>query len=113
MRATWHHPPPDHSCSTATRVLAFHLRACFAPFIVLLPVACCSTPENSCSSHSIDQWSADGETEVYFGDVIHITGGAEIYHEYGFVQVAVQRYVRGANSISVELHTMDGDAFGV
>ncbi len=41
------------------------------------------------------------------------TGGAEIYHEYGFVQVAVQRYVRGANSISVELHTMGGDAFGV
>ena len=95
--------------------MAIDLRACSAAFILLLLVAGCSTPENSCPPQHIGTWSAEGETEVYVGDdlFIYINGGAEIYHEYGFVQVAVQRYVRGDDSISVEIYTMDGDAFGI
>jgi hypothetical protein len=60
-------------------------------------------------------WSAEDEPEVYVGDelFIYINGGAEIYHEYGFVQVAVQRYRRGEDQISVEIYNMDGDAFGI
>jgi len=60
-------------------------------------------------------WSAKGETEVYVGDdlFIYINGGAEIYHEYGFERVAVQRYRRGDDTVSVEIYTMEGDAFGV
>jgi hypothetical protein len=60
-------------------------------------------------------WSAEGEPEVYAGDdlFIYINGGAEIYHEYGFVQVAVQRYRRGDDNVSVEIYTMEGDAFGI
>ena len=94
--------------------MAFHLRACSAAFILLL-VAGCSIPENSCPSHNIGAWSAQGEAEVYVGDdlFVYINGGAEIYHEYGFVQVAVRRYVRGDDSISVEIYTMDGDAYGI
>ncbi len=94
--------------------MAFHLRACSAAFILLL-VAGCSTPENSCPSNNIGAWSVEGEAEVYVGDdlFVYINGGAEIYHEYGFVQVAVRRYVRGDDSISVEIYTMDGDAYGI
>jgi hypothetical protein len=95
--------------------MAFHLRAWSAAFILLLLVAGCSTPEDSCPPPNIGTWSAEGETEVYVGDdlFVYINGGAEIYHEYGFVQVAVQRYVRGDDSISVEIYSMDGDAFGI
>jgi hypothetical protein len=96
--------------------MAFHLRACSAAcLLLLLLVGGCSTPENSCPPQNIGAWIAEGETEVYVGDdlFIYINGGAEIYHEYGFVQVAVQRYVRGDDSISVEIYTMDGDAFGI
>jgi len=95
--------------------MAFHLRAWSAAFILLLLVPGCSTPEDSCPPPNIGTWSAEGETEVYVGDdlFVYINGGAEIYHEYGFVQVAVQRYVRGEDSISVEIYSMDGDAFGI
>ena len=60
-------------------------------------------------------WSAEGETEIYVGDdlFVFINGGAEIYHEYGFVQVAVQRYRRGDDTVTVEIYTMEGDAFGI
>jgi hypothetical protein len=60
-------------------------------------------------------WSAAGGPEVYVGDdlFIYINGGAEIYHEYGFVQVAVQGYRRGDDTVAVEIYTMDGDAFGI
>jgi hypothetical protein len=60
-------------------------------------------------------WSAEGEPEVYVGDdlFVYINGGAEIYHEYGFVQVAVQRYRRGDDTVSVEIYTMERDAFGI
>jgi hypothetical protein len=95
--------------------MTFHLRAWSAAFIFLLLAASCSTPENSCPPPNIGTWRAEGETEVYVGDdlFVYINGGAEIYHEYGFVQVAVQRYVRGDDSISVEVFSMDGDAFGI
>ena len=95
--------------------MAFHLRACTAAFTIPLLVAGCTSPESLCPPKDIGMWSAEGETEIYIGDdlFIYINGGAEIYHEYGFVQVAVQRYVRGGDSISVEIYTMDGDAFGI
>jgi hypothetical protein len=94
--------------------MAYHLRAWSAALILFL-AAGCSTPESSCPPQNIGAWSAAGETEVYVGDdlFVYINGGAEIYHEYGFVQAAVQRYVRGDDSISVEVYSMDGDAFGI
>jgi len=94
--------------------MAFHLRACTAAFTIPLLVAGCTTPESLCPPKNIGMWSAEGETEVYIGDdlFIYINGGAEIYHEYGFVQVAVQRYRRGDDNVSVEIYTMEGDAFG-
>jgi hypothetical protein len=95
--------------------MAFQLRACSAAFTVLLLGTGCTTPESVCPPRNIGAWSAEGEPEVYAGDdlFIYINGGAEIYHEYGFVEVAVQRYRRGNDSVSVEIYTMEGDAFGI
>jgi len=95
--------------------MAFHLRACSAAFTILLLVAGCTTPESLCPPKNIGVWSAEGEPEVYIGDELfaYINGGAEIYHEYGFVRIAVQRYRRGDDNVSVEIYTMEGDAFGI
>ena len=73
--------------------MAFQLRACSAAFTSLLLVAGCTAPESPCPPKDIGMWSAEGEPEVYAGDdlFVYINGGAEIYHEYGFVQVAVRR----------------------
>ena len=95
--------------------MAFHLRACSAAFTILLLVAGCTTPESLCPPKNIGLWSAEGEPEVYIGDDLfaYINGGAEIYHEYGFVRIAVRRYRRGDDNVSVEIYTMEGDAFGI
>ena len=95
--------------------MANHLRTCSLVILLIFLGVGCATPESPCPPQQIGSWSADGETEVYVGDdlFIYINGGAEIYHEYGFVQVSVQRYVRGEDSISVEIYAMDGDAFGI
>ena len=95
--------------------MAFYLRACFAAFTLLLLVSGCTNPESLCPPKNIGIWSAEGEPEVYIGDDLfaYINGGAEIYHEYGFVQVSVQRYRRGDDRASVEIYTMEGDAFGI
>ena len=95
--------------------MAYQLRACLAAFPLLFLVAGCTTPESLCPPPNIGMWSAEGEPEVYAGDdlFIYINGGAEIYHEYGFVQIAVQRYRRGDDTVAVEIYTMEGDAFGI
>ncbi len=62
----------------------------------------------------IPQWEKTGELNEYVGDdlYVHINGGAEIYHEYGFNKVMVQEYTGpGEKSIIVELFEMkDNDA---
>jgi hypothetical protein len=95
--------------------MAIHFRACSAAFIILPLVVGCTAPESPCPQQNIGVWSAQDEPEVYVGDelFIYINGGAEIYHEYGFVQVAVQRYRRGDDTVAVEIYTMEGDAFGI
>jgi len=95
--------------------MPFRVRIRPLTIAALLLVVACNTPSSPCPPNSIGSWSADGEAEVYFGDdlFIYINGGAEIYHEYGFEQVTVQRYRRGDDRVSVEIYTMDGDAFGI
>ena len=95
--------------------MVFHFRVCSAAIAALLLVAGCSPPESTCPPQDIGLWRMEGESEVYVGDdlFIYINGGAEIYHEYGFDQVAVQRYRRGGDTVSVEIYTMEGNAFGI
>ena len=95
--------------------MVFQMRACSAVIAAALLVAGCSPPESPCPPQDIGLWRVEGEAEVYVGDelFIYINGGAEIYHEYGFEQVAVQRYRRGDDSVSAEIYTMEDDAFGI
>lgn len=82
--------------------------------LLLLGVAC-NAPYDPCPPKGIGLWSPEGEAEVFAGDdlFVYINGGAEIYHEYGFVDLTVQRYRRGGDRVSVEIYRMDEDAFGI
>jgi hypothetical protein len=63
-------------------------------------------------------WRPAGEVEEYAGDdlYIYIDGGAEIFHEYGFVRVVLQDYEGpGEKSLSLEIYQMKepAGAFGM
>jgi hypothetical protein len=57
----------------------------------------------------VEGWTQHRAQQHYAGESLYeyINGGAEIYHEYGFVQVVVQDYVSEAGkSVSVEIFEM-------
>ena len=57
----------------------------------------------------IESWIRHRPQQHYAGEALYeyINGGAEIYHEYGFVQVIVQDYVNDlGKSVSVEIYEM-------
>ena len=62
-------------------------------------------------------WVADGEALAFSGDNLyeHINGGADIYYEYGFASLVVQRYAWDDKVVSIDMYTMtDADAaFGI
>jgi len=64
-------------------------------------------------------FQASGEPEVYKGDDLFdlINGGADVYFEYGFVQVVTQAYggMKGNSSLKVEIYEMDNSdgAYGI
>jgi hypothetical protein len=54
-------------------------------------------------------WEAEDDPQVFEGEDLwsHINGGAEIYHEYGFVRVYVQEYTnKVGSSLIVESYEM-------
>ena len=69
------------------------------------------------SPKGLDGWTIKDESQAYEGDdlFIYIDGGAEIYHEYGFVRVLAQDYWKGERSISLEIFEMKSSdsAFGM
>jgi hypothetical protein len=63
-------------------------------------------------------WAPAGAPDCYVGEdlFIYINGGAEIYHEYGFEQVLVQRFESPPDrTITLEIFRMSGSdaAFGI
>jgi hypothetical protein len=57
----------------------------------------------------VEGWTKHRTQQHYAGESLYeyINGGAEIYHEYGFVQVVVQDYVsETGKSVSVEIFEM-------
>ncbi|MEZ5357530.1 MAG: DUF6599 family protein [Candidatus Zixiibacteriota bacterium] len=54
-------------------------------------------------------WEATDTVQVFVGQNLYelINGGAEIYHEYGFKQVAACEYSNGEKSIMVEVFEME------
>ena len=63
----------------------------------------------------ISGWKAADEPQFFIGDELFelINGGAEVYHEYGFVRVDTMDYLSGDDMISVEAYTMNDSAFGI
>ncbi|UCE42002.1 MAG: hypothetical protein JSV17_03215 [Candidatus Aminicenantes bacterium] len=61
----------------------------------------------------VEDWAKHRPMQHFAGEDLYeyINGGAEIYHEYGFVQVVVQDYVNDAEkSVSVEIYEMTSSA---
>ena len=57
----------------------------------------------------LDGWALDGEPQVVVGDELFelINGGAELYHQLGFVQAAAAEYVDDSGcAISLEVFEM-------
>jgi hypothetical protein len=65
----------------------------------------------------VEGWRPAGSPTVFKGESLfeHINGGADIYYEYGFVEVAVEYYENGDKEVSVEIYRMDdaAAAFGI
>jgi len=66
----------------------------------------------------LEGWAPEGEPQLFAGEALfeYIDGGAEIYHEYGFREVAVQDYKNPAGrTVSLEIFEMasPASAFGM
>ena len=69
------------------------------------------------ADEEITPWQVDTSPVVYEGDDLfdYINGGAEPYHEYGFVQVLTQDYANVDVSLTVDIYEMKDApaAFGI
>lgn len=69
------------------------------------------------SSGQAEGWASEGESTSFRGESLfdHINGGADIYFEYGFVTLVIQRYKKGDKAVSLEIYCMDDSraAFGI
>jgi len=88
----------------------------FAVGSLALLSGCAGQPaeDGSLLPDTIGGWTG-GEISEYAGDELftYIDGGAEIFHEHGFSRVDVREYARGDETVSVELYTMTGSAYGI
>jgi len=57
---------------------------------------------------AVPGWRPDGNAKVFTGSGLygHIDGGAEIFFEFGFEELTVQRYARGTDGVELELYRM-------
>jgi hypothetical protein len=70
------------------------------------------------AGNELQGWEADGSPQEFRGDDLfqYIDGGAEVYREYGFVQVLVQDYKNlSGTRLSLELFRMESpeSAYGI
>lgn len=95
-------------------------RVVAAASMIMVVVQCGGGPvpdENSglaSAAVEIDGWQMDSEPEIYVGDTLYelIDGGAEVYHQFGFVQALAAQYSDAeGRSISLEVFEM-GDVEG-
>ncbi|MFZ5981111.1 MAG: DUF6599 family protein [Candidatus Zixiibacteriota bacterium] len=70
-------------------------------------------PEKIASTNQV----RSSEVRVYIGDSLwtYIDGGAELYHQYGFVEVATAQYLAGEIELSADIYRFDTplNAFGL
>ncbi len=113
------------------------LKGLFSTFLVLLLTVSCgggsSAADSAVSKEDASQeqavqrllpaadevagWRPDGAPMLFSGDRLfeHINGGADIYYEYGFATLVVQRYAKEDKAVSIEIYGMNdpGAAFGI
>jgi hypothetical protein len=69
------------------------------------------------SSADVPGITEDGKSHIYVGTKLfdYMNGGAELYYEYGFVRVGVQRYQTPPGGVTAEIYEMDlaGNAYGI
>jgi hypothetical protein len=69
------------------------------------------------SSADVPGITEDGKPHVYVGTKLfdYMNGGAELFYEYGFVRVGVQRYQTPPGGVTAEIYEMDlpGNAYGI
>ena len=65
----------------------------------------------------VNGWQKAGPVREFRGDDLfnHINGGAELFHEYGFETLFVQRYSNQGDELTLELYRMESpkSAFGI
>ncbi|MGD1146629.1 MAG: DUF6599 family protein [Thermoanaerobaculaceae bacterium] len=81
-----------------------------APIVFVLAARAFASGDASLfpSSGSLKGWNPEGPAKVFAGSGLygHIDGGAEIFFEFGFEELTVQRYSNGRGSIDVEIYRM-------
>jgi len=82
---------------------------------VALALACALAPAAALATElpaELGSWVRDGEAKSFAGGALyeHINGGAELYHEYGFVALRVGYYRAGEREILVEIYEMASPA---
>ncbi|MBN1254089.1 MAG: hypothetical protein JXA50_02345 [Deltaproteobacteria bacterium] len=69
------------------------------------------------SSADVPGIREDGKSHIYVGTKLfdYMNGGAELYYEYGFVRMGVQRYQTPPGGVTAEIYEMDlpGNAYGI
>jgi hypothetical protein len=89
------------------------IKRIFLSAILVLPLVTMGsqgTPEKFLLNHGdVEGWTQHRSFRHFRGEDLYeyINGGAEIYHEFGFVQVIVQDYISNTGkSVSVEIYEM-------
>ena len=97
-----------------------HTTVCLVAAAIAVAIGCAESPEPEPvfalpqAAAEIDGWRLDGEPAVYPGETLFemINGGAELYHQLGFVQALAAEYVdTEGRTIALEVFEMtDTDA---
>ena len=89
--------------------------ACSALLLLILSALPCSADDKLQLPKTVGNWKIGEDIQVYEGDdlYLYINGGAELYHEYGFLHVTATDYFKGEDSIAVEVYRLKSSAFGL
>jgi hypothetical protein len=90
----------------ATRAAAWLLTA-----LLLLTLLSCTSSEPEMvlpADGFVAGWVRDGALQLFPGQELygHIDGGAELFHEFGFRDLRVQRYTHGPDELALKIYRM-------
>lgn len=92
------------------------MKKIFASVLLLIMFAACANAQRGVSMPgTLEGWQISYGPEVFAGEALyeHINGGADLYHEYGFVDLTVVEYEKEKAQIAVEIYSFQQSAFGI